>query len=533
VAHDVALAPDELADLTAAFRAAAKDALASPADLATFCDPSYRRPPHVDLISIELARLVTGEVDRLMIRQPPQTGKTRTAAVWTPFWWLAQHPDHRVLIGSYSNTLAVARGRQIRKLVDHHGWRYGLEREYGEGTVADWALSAGGGVKSAGVGGGLTGSPGDLGVIDDPHKGRQEAESRLIRERVWDWYSGDFLSRLAPGAPLILIMTPWHEDDLSHRVLDQDGRIEEGGGWRVVDLPAFAVADDPLGREPGAPLTHPKIPSEDVEALRAFWEGRRERSTARDWTSLYMLAPKPLTEALVTKDMCRQRTHIPVPAKPRRAVVGVDPSGGGRDNAGIVAGFLADDRRAYITEDRSLHAGSEVWGRVVAELAADIDADLIVVEPNYGRDMAVTIVKAAWATLRRENPQDRRYQRPAPAVKLAPWAKKNKQLRADPAAQQINDDQVRFGAPLPELKSQLTSWRPTDTESPGNLDACVYLIYELLPMDNEPSTVEAPPATPLPGTSSPAAWGMVPGLGLPGGVQVNPALDDMRRGRRR
>lgn len=539
-----ALSPDELADLTAAFRAAARDALASPSDLATFCDPSYRRPPHVDLISAELAELGTGTFDRLMVRTPPQVGKTRTAAVWMPFWWLAHHPDHRVLIGSYSNTLAVARGRQIRKLVDTHGWRYGLTREYGEGTVADWALTDGGGVKSAGVGGGLTGSPGDFGVIDDPHKGRQEAESRVIRERVWEWYSGDFLSRLSPGAPLILIMTPWHEDDLSARVLDQEGRTDEGGGWRVIDLPAFAGPNDPLGREPGDPLTHPKIPTDDVAALRAFWEGKRARTNARNWSSIYMLNPKPLTEALVTKDMVRERTHIPPPAKPRRAVVAVDPSGGGRDNAGIVGGFLGDDRRGYVTHDRSVHGPSELWGRATVYLAAEIDADKVVFEKNFGGDQAEFVIKKSWEAARREA-QERRNNgvEPEPLdhvflTKRCPLiagvsAKKNKQLRAEPIAQLINDDRLRFGAHMPEQATQWTSWRPTDTESPGNLDACVYLAYDLLPVDDGPAVVEAPPATPLPGTSTPAAWGMMPGAGMPGGVQVTPALDDLRRGRRR
>lgn len=533
------LSEQELTDLAAAFEHTKRRALRSPADMAVFCDPSYHRRPHLQLISAELAKLATGETERLLIRTPPQVGKTRSAAVWAPFWWLANHPAHRVLIGSYSNSLAVARGRQIRRIVDVHGWRYGLEREYGEGAAADWALTAGGGVKAAGVSGGFTGSPGDLGIIDDPHKGRQEAESRAIRDRVWDWYSGDFLTRMAPSAPIVLIMTPWHEDDLSHRLLKQDGRMEDGGLWKVVDLPAFARPNDPLGRDPDAPLTHPKIPVDDHDAMRAFWEGRRRATSARDWVSLYMLEPKPTSESLVTEAMLDARTHNPLPAKPRRSVVAVDPSGGGKDNAGIAGGFYGDDRRAYVTHDRSVHGPSEVWGRSVVMLAAEIDADKIIYEKNYGGDQVEFVIVKSWQAVKREAEERARAgAEPAPLdhvfltrhPPLVTWvhAKKNKQLRAEPIAQQINDDQLRFAPGMPDMRRQWTTWRPTDLESPGNLDACVYLGYDLLPVQMGPATMEAAPATPLPGTT--------PALGAgigPGGVQVVRAQGDLQNRTRR
>lgn len=534
--HRATLEQQELADLAAWFEQSKQIALQSPADMAVFCDPSFKRRPHVNLISAELAKLMTAETTHLMIRTPPQVGKSRLAAVWVPFWWLANRPDQRIIIGSYSAALAVARGRQIRRLVDVHGWRYGLEREYGEGSMSDWGLLAGGGVRSSGVGGSLTGFPADgIAVIDDPHKGRQEAESRIFRNRVDDWYSADFLTRLAPGTPQLIIQTPWHEDDLGNRRIKQDGRVEEGGLWKVIDLPAFARADDPMGRAPGAPLTHPKIDSGDTAALVAFWEGRRKATTPRDWVSLYELDPKPTTEALVTEEMIAARTHNPIPGKPRRAVVAVDPSGGGRDNAGVMGGHLATDGKAYATHDRSITGPSEVWGRRVAELAADLDADVVVFEPNYGRDMSRTIINAAWRELREEarernkvaaaegSPLDLRFERHPPMVKMAEWAKKNKQLRAEPAAQQVNSDNARFGPGLPEVKRQLVSWRPTDKESPGNLDAWVYLVYELLPMDNEPQTVQTPPRTPLPGTTPPVGGGVAPG-----GVQVTPAQGDLQ-----
>src|SRR5690606_5721943 len=142
-------------------------------------------------------------------------------------------------------------------------------------------------MRAAGVGGSLTGMAGDIGLIDDPHKDRAEADSEEIRENVWDWYSSTFSTRLSPGAPRILIMTRWHPDDLAGRLIKQEGTVDEGGKWIIIVLPAFAREGDPLGREPGEPLTHPKIDEDDAEGARAHWEEKRRTSTPRDWAALY------------------------------------------------------------------------------------------------------------------------------------------------------------------------------------------------------------------------------------------------------
>ncbi|QYN17595.1 terminase large subunit domain-containing protein [Amycolatopsis sp. DSM 110486] len=485
--------PEDEAAIAEEHERLAERSLVEPAGVAEFCDQRFVRRPHTNLISREMARIGWGEFNRLIVMVPPQTGKTTLAAVWGSFWWLARNPAHRLIIGSYGSNLATSRGKQVRKLVHIHGWRYNLAVEWGSGTVNDWQLETGGGVRSVGVGSGVTGNPADCLVIDDPHKSRAEAESSTVREGVWDWYSSDLQSRLAPGAPVILIMTPWHHDDLAHRVMKQDGTTDEGGAWRVVKLPAFAGGGDPLGREPGEPLSHPKIAEDDTEALRAFWEGRRRSISARDWVSLYLCDPKPTTTALVSETLLQERTHRPPPAAPRKSAVAIDPSGGGRDVAGVVGGFLGDDDRVYITHDVSLVGPSAQWGKAAAYLAAEIDAEFIVFESNFGGDQGEVVIKTSWETAQRTHPNDERFQRLMPQIKSV-RAKKGKLLRAEPIAQQFVDDRLRLGAHLPELFDEWHTWRPTDIESPGRIDASVYLAYELLAMRNQPSVVSPHPA---------------------------------------
>lgn len=290
---------------------------------------------------------------------------------------------------------------------------------------------------------------------------------------------------------MLVIATPWHPDDLMHRILEQDGTEEEGGLWRVVKIHALAKPNDPIGRTVGEPLPHPKVPASDVEAARTHWEERRRSSTVRDWNSLYQLDPQPAEGALLDESLIRARTHLPPPATPLKAAVAVDPSGGGRDTAGVIGGFLGDDKRLYVTDDASLVGPSELWGKAACELAARIDADMIVVEHNYGGDMTRVVIRSAWDRLTRDNPHDPRYQRPAPRVKPV-HAKKGKLLRAEPIAQQLSDDRMRFGAHLPELAHEWTTWQPTDTNSPGRIDGSVYLAYELLPVPGAESVVSVP-----------------------------------------
>src|SRR4030065_3000 len=89
--------------------------------------------------------LAARDYDRLLINEPPQTGKTVTAVVGAAFWWLARNPTHRIVIGSYGDALAVDRGTDIKRLVEEHGHRYGLEMASGSDRKQGRRQGTGGG----------------------------------------------------------------------------------------------------------------------------------------------------------------------------------------------------------------------------------------------------------------------------------------------------------------------------------------------------------------------------------------------------
>lgn len=456
--------------------------LATPTTLAAYLDPVYQVRAHLTLIGEELAALERGDFDRLLLNTPPRVGKTRLAVEWFVFWWLIKHPTHRVIVASYDDSLAQRAGKHIRALIAKYGAAYGLILERGSTAAKDWSVTAGGGVRSVGIGSGITGHDGDLLLVDDPTKSRKEAESVRRRDGIWDWWSSELSTRVVPGTRICMVQTPWHPDDLRVRVVQQEGRVEAGGRWREVIMAALSEnPDDPLGRAPGEPLPHPRIVEKDTNRLIKWWERIRSSISVRDWRALYQCDPRAPEGALVKADLLRERRCFEhgTCSPPRRIGVAVDPSGGGRDTAGVIGGYLGEDGRCHFTHDLSGVMPSETWARRACELAADTGADFIVAEKTFGGDMVKLAVRTAWDALRREQPE--RFGVMVPRI-VEVNAKRGKMLRAEPVAQQWVENRCVTAAYLPDLESEWTTYLPGSTDSPGRIDASVYLALEVLPM---------------------------------------------------
>jgi hypothetical protein len=132
------------------------------------------------------------------------------------------------------------------------------------------------------VNGQITGHGLDIGVVDDPIKGRAEASSKTIRDKTWNWLVDDFFSRFADHAGLLMIMTRWHVDDPVGRWLE---RFPE---TKVLRYAAVAEADDwsvrKGYRKPGEALFKELKPLD-------FLSERRKLSTVASWESLYQQSP--------------------------------------------------------------------------------------------------------------------------------------------------------------------------------------------------------------------------------------------------
>lgn len=201
--------------------------------------------PHLRLIQRTLDRVTAGELKRVAFFMPPQHGKSECVTVRYPAYRLERDPTTRVIVGGYSQRHANKFSRKTRKLT-----RPRVELSAERKAVGEWETLAGGGYLAVGVGAGVTGNPGDLIILDDPIKSREEAESEAYRDRVWDWYRDDVYTRKSKDAAIVVIFTRWHEDDLWGRLSGLPNAAE----WEVIVLRAEAEADDPLARPLGAAL---------------------------------------------------------------------------------------------------------------------------------------------------------------------------------------------------------------------------------------------------------------------------------------
>lgn len=229
--------------------------------------------------------------DILIIETPPQHGKSMNVTEAAPSFFLGRHPDWRVILASYNDDSAERFARRNKEKIQQFG---GILFGVAIGSVSRATefelVSSGGAIPgrliSRGIRAGITGNPANLLVIDDPIKNRQEADSPTTRQQIWNEWLNSLKSRLAAGAKVVVIMTPWHEDDMAARLLSAEDNV------RLLRLPVEAEEGDPLGRAPGDPLC-PEL-GKGAKWLKQFKDSylRDAEGGPRAWSALYQCSPR-------------------------------------------------------------------------------------------------------------------------------------------------------------------------------------------------------------------------------------------------
>jgi predicted phage terminase large subunit-like protein len=277
----------------------------TPGKLAKALDPSTVQTPALDIIDQALVDVAEGRSKRLIISMPPQEGKSQRTTHYGALWMLHRNPNLRIGIVSYGDDIAGQFSYQIRNDIAVFDGSDGTENlgmtlQKDSKAASRWKLAHpnNGGVYSIGIGGALTGRPIDLLFIDDPVKDFRSADSLLQSEQAWAWWQSVARPRLHPNAPVILILTRWHEADLAGRLLQKQAEDEKAGleyfdKWDVINIPAQADYDpalgqtDPLGREPGEFMVSAR------GRTRAQWEATKAATAPRIWSALYQGRPSP------------------------------------------------------------------------------------------------------------------------------------------------------------------------------------------------------------------------------------------------
>ena len=407
------------------------------------------------LVYQKLKDVTEGRTKRLMIFLPPRHGKSELVTVRYTAWRLQQDPTLNVIVGSYNQKLANRFSRRIKTVLSD-AVSINAKRKRGEtvevstildeprqraaiqsvppadrgpcegspsgvvvaggavysaakkttentdhtasplprpiNTAEEWETRSGGTVRAVGVGGGITGYGAGLIIIDDPVKSRAEAESKTIRDKVFDWFNDDLYTRLEPDAPIILIQTRWHEDDLAGRLL-KEAAEQNGEQWEIVSLPAIAeevftaeeisTAEgtedtedtekkketnstilpsvssassavntslaDPLVRLPGEPLCPERFSLEQLERIK-------QKLGTYSFSALYQQRPVPPEGSIFKRNWFKIIDKAPAGLKWKR---GYDLAISTRDTADFTASF-----KCAMDKDGNLYIGDGFRSRM-------------------------------------------------------------------------------------------------------------------------------------------------------------------------
>ena len=250
--------------------------------------PGFLTPRHILEIIGALQQVIDGKLHFVMFSLPPRHGKSLLCSELFPAYFLGRFPEKQIIHASYASALSNSFSLKVRNMVLTNE-RYRkvfpeMALDPARRRIDDWRTIYGGGFKSIGVGGGITGHGCDLFIVDDPHKEGDE-QSGTALQSVFDWWASAARTRIHPGGAAIFPMTRWATRDLAGRLLELMQLDRLADQWKLLCFPALALQDDkdgkararglfpdPLGRAPGEALWPERFSKRMLLALRAISE---------------------------------------------------------------------------------------------------------------------------------------------------------------------------------------------------------------------------------------------------------------------
>ena len=287
---------------------------------ATF--PKYAVNWHHMVMWDYIRRWLIGEIPFLIIEIPPRHGKTELVSRRLPAFIFGRQPDAQIIAASYGSDLASKNNRDVQRVIDSPSYQRIFPDIRLSGSQ-NRAMSTGkylrnssefeivghkGYYRSAGVGGGITGMGATHFLIDDPFKNRKEADSKTVRDAVWDWWTSTAMTRLEKDSRVLLINTRWHEDDLAGRLLAKSKSDPEAFQFVRLRMPAIKEGT------PG------EVPEDKRKLGEALWPGKydqkrlgsiRGTTTLRDWNALYQQNPSVQGGEIIQEKWIQYYTELP------------------------------------------------------------------------------------------------------------------------------------------------------------------------------------------------------------------------------
>ena len=207
-----------------------------------------------------------GRIKKLIITMGPQHGKSEGSSRKLPAFILGINQEAKIVIGSYASSLARDFNRDVQKIIDTREYyelfpdtllartdKSSYTSLYRRNSDVIEVVGHTGSLKVVGRGGALTGKPVDVAILDDVYKDYAEANSPVIREAAWKWYTTVVRTRLHNDSQELIVYTRWHSDDLVGRlekleqIIDvkswEDIKNVPFGAWVRINFEAIKTTD--------------------------------------------------------------------------------------------------------------------------------------------------------------------------------------------------------------------------------------------------------------------------------------------------
>ena len=311
--------------------------------------------------------------DKVIINLPPGHGKSYTASLFAT-WAFGRDIKNQVITVSYNQTLSTRFAKSVRETIQDTeiqgdlsyfvptSFFPNLKIKQGDGAMDLWSLE--GSYMSylaTSFGGSITGMRGNIGIIDDPIKNKEEAVNERVKDNHWDFYKNTFLSRMVEGAIQIIIMTRWATDDLAGRLIK-----EFGDECYVLEMPVLDKDNMPL--------------CDEILSFKAI-ESKRRGIDEDIFLANYMQQPVDITGALYGSGF--ETYEIYDVDNVKRKIAYIDTADEGADFLCMLCGDVLGDF-AFITDIYYTDESMEITEKEVAKRLTLAGTRECIIESNNG-----------------------------------------------------------------------------------------------------------------------------------------------------
>jgi predicted phage terminase large subunit-like protein len=272
----------------------------------------YKNARHHDATARVIEEVVKGNIQILILVEPPRHGKTEQVSRKLPAWFIGKFPTENVVVGTYSDMFAEDLGADVRSIMSSPSYKQvfpNVKLQRG-GTAKNRLQTTDGGLLFfVGRGGALTGRGAHILILDDLIKDDKEARSPAIRDQAWNWLTKVAMTRRMGRKLVIITFTRWHSDDPIGRLTDPENphfnrKVAEK--IKIINMPAIAEEGDPLGRKVGEPLWPDGPDKFDLEFLQ-----QQQDLDPLGFAALYQGRPSVLDGDLFKRENVRYYDELP------------------------------------------------------------------------------------------------------------------------------------------------------------------------------------------------------------------------------